>query len=49
MSSIEEQFHMMQQQIAALQEQLNGASTMQSANDTAPMPLHSMSTRPHYD
>ncbi|KAG0933930.1 hypothetical protein G6F57_006024 [Rhizopus arrhizus] len=42
MSSIEEQFHMMQQQIAALQEQLNGASTMQSANDTAPMPLHSM-------
>ncbi|KAG1318510.1 hypothetical protein G6F62_012319 [Rhizopus arrhizus] len=43
MSSIEEQFHMMQQQIAALQEQLNGASTpMQSAADTAPMPLHSM-------
>ncbi|KAG1367337.1 hypothetical protein G6F61_012999 [Rhizopus arrhizus] len=50
MSSIEEQFHMMQQQIAALQEQLNGASTpMQSADDTAPMPLHSMGTRPHYD
>ena len=50
MSSIEEQFHMMQQQIAVLQEQLNGASTpMQSADDTAPMPLHSMGTRPHYD
>lgn len=41
MSSIEEQFHMMQQQIAAIQEQLNGASTpMRSENDTAPMPLH---------
>ncbi|KAG1155628.1 hypothetical protein G6F36_014374 [Rhizopus arrhizus] len=40
----------MQQQIAALQEQLNGASTpMRSENDTAPMPLHSMGTRPHYD
>ncbi|KAG1442369.1 hypothetical protein G6F46_013129 [Rhizopus delemar] len=50
MSSIEEQFHMMQQQIAALQEQPNGASTpMKSADNTAPIPLHSMGTRPHYD
>lgn len=51
MSSMEEQFHMMQQQIAALQEQINGATTthMQSADDTAPLPLHSMGTRPHYD
>jgi hypothetical protein len=47
---MEEQFHMMQQQIAALQEQLNGASTpMQSADDTATLPLHSMGVRPHYD
>ncbi|EIE88314.1 hypothetical protein RO3G_13025 [Rhizopus delemar RA 99-880] len=51
MSSMEEQFHMIQQQIAALQEQINGATTtpMQSADDTAPLPLHSMGTRPHYD
>ncbi|EIE91896.1 hypothetical protein RO3G_16607 [Rhizopus delemar RA 99-880] len=51
MSSMEEQFHMMQQQVAVLQEQLNGATTtpMQSADDTAPLPLHSMGTRPHYD
>jgi hypothetical protein len=46
---MEEQFHMMQQQIVALQEQLNGASTpMQSADDTATLPLHSMGVRPHY-
>ncbi|KAG1093521.1 hypothetical protein G6F42_018945 [Rhizopus arrhizus] len=51
MSSMEEQFHMMQQQIAALQEQLDGATTtpMQSADDTASLPLHSMGTRPRYD
>ncbi|EPB83023.1 hypothetical protein HMPREF1544_10206 [Mucor circinelloides 1006PhL] len=51
MSSMEEQFHMMQQQITALQEQLNGATTtpMQSADDTASLPLHSMGTRPRYD
>lgn len=50
MSSIEKQFHLMQQQLAALQEQFNCAtSSMQSADDTDPLPLHSMGTRPHYD
>jgi hypothetical protein len=49
MSSMEEQFHMMQQQIIALQEQLNGASTpMESADDTAILPLHSVGVRPQY-
>lgn len=49
---LEEQLHMMQPQIAALQEQLHNATTtpMQPADDTAnPLPLHSMGTRPHYD
>ncbi|RCH82862.1 hypothetical protein CU098_000277, partial [Rhizopus stolonifer] len=51
MSSIEQQFQLMQQQIAALQEQLNNTNLapMQSADDTATRPLHSMGTRPHYD
>ncbi|KAG1435687.1 hypothetical protein G6F56_013874 [Rhizopus delemar] len=51
MSSLEEQFHIMQQQIVALQAQIQGAPNMpmQSADDTATLPLHSMGTRPHYD
>ncbi|KAI8327858.1 hypothetical protein BC941DRAFT_457997 [Chlamydoabsidia padenii] len=51
MSSIDQQFQLMQQQIAALQEQLNNTNLapMQSADDTATQPLHSMGTRPHYD
>ncbi|CEP13938.1 hypothetical protein [Parasitella parasitica] len=52
MFSLEEQLHMMQQQIVALQDQLRGATThtpMQSADDTATLALHSMGTRPHYD
>ncbi|CEP08765.1 hypothetical protein [Parasitella parasitica] len=49
--SLEEQLHIMQQQIVALQAQLQGATNMpmQSADDTATLPLHSMGTRPHYD
>lgn len=48
---MEEQFLLMQQQLAALQAQLNiGSPTpMQSADDTATLPLHSMGTRPRYD
>ena len=48
---MEEQFHLMQQQLAALQTQLNTGSPtpMQSADDTATLPLHSMGTRPRYD
>jgi hypothetical protein len=48
---MEEQLHMMQQQIATLQEQLNSSNPapMQSADDTATLPLHAMSARPHYD
>lgn len=52
MSSLESQLHMMQQQIATLQEQLHNATTtpMQSADDAATTsPLHSLGTRPHYD
>ncbi|CEP08890.1 hypothetical protein [Parasitella parasitica] len=52
MSSLEEQLHMMQQQITALQEQLHNAplTPMQSADGTATtLPLRSMGTRPHYD
>ncbi|CEP07631.1 hypothetical protein, partial, partial [Parasitella parasitica] len=52
MSSLEEQFSLMQQQLAAIQAQLGNASSatpMQSAEDTAPTPLHSFGTRPHYD
>lgn len=53
MSSLEQQLSAMQQQIAALQAQLaevaNTSSPMQSADDTAPSPLHSFGTRPHYD
>ena len=51
MSSVEEQLHMLQQQIATLQEQLNSGSPtpMQSADDTATLPLHTMGARPHYD
>ncbi|EPB82719.1 hypothetical protein HMPREF1544_10565 [Mucor circinelloides 1006PhL] len=54
MSSLEQQLSAMQQQIAALQAQLvevvNTSSPMQSADDdTAPPPLHSFGTRPHYD
>ncbi|KAG0906452.1 hypothetical protein G6F33_011367 [Rhizopus arrhizus] len=46
MFSIEEQPHMMKQQIAAFQEQLNSDSTpMKSADDTA----HSVDTRLHND
>lgn len=48
---MEEQLHMMQQQIATLQEQLNSGTPtpMQSADDTATLPLHAMGTGPHYD
>lgn len=52
MSSLEEQFTVMQQQLAAIQAQLNGATNptpMQSADDTATPSLHSFGTRPHYD
>ncbi|RCI04201.1 hypothetical protein CU098_013183, partial [Rhizopus stolonifer] len=51
MSSLEEQFHIMRQQIVALQAQIQDAPNMpmQSADDTATLPLHSMGTRPHYD
>ncbi|CEP13092.1 hypothetical protein [Parasitella parasitica] len=45
MSSLEEQLHMMQQQITALQEQLHNAplTPMQSADGTATnLPLHSL-------
>jgi hypothetical protein len=48
---MEEQLHLMQQQIAALQAERNSDATtsMQSADDTAILPLHSMGARPHYD
>ena len=51
MSSLEEQLDLMQQQIHALQAQLdaNKASHKQSVDDTANKPIHSMGTRPHYD
>ena len=51
MSSIEEQFQLMQKQLAALQAQINGSTPtpMQSADDTASQLLHSLGTRPHYD
>jgi hypothetical protein len=51
MSSVEEQLHMMQQQIVTLQEQLNSGTPtlMQSADDAATLPLHAMGARPHYD
>ena len=51
MPSMEEQLHMLQQQIATLQEQLNSGTPtpMQSADATATLPLHAMSARPHYD
>ncbi|KAI8064876.1 hypothetical protein BDF21DRAFT_427318 [Thamnidium elegans] len=51
MSSVEEQLHIMQQQLAALQEQLHSGTPtpMQSAEDTATSPLHAMGARPHYD
>lgn len=50
MSSLEEQFILMQQ-LASLQTQINGtaSTSMQSADDTAIQPLHSLGTRPHYD
>lgn len=48
---MEEQLHMMQQQLATLQEQLNSGTLtpMQSADNTAILPLHAMGARPHYD
>lgn len=51
MSSVEEQLQIMQQQLAALQEQLHSGTPtpMQSADDTATSPLHAMGARPHYD
>ncbi|CEP15065.1 hypothetical protein [Parasitella parasitica] len=52
MSSLEEQFSLLQQQFAALQAQLGNASAatpMQSEDATASIPQHSFGTRPHYD
>ncbi|KAI8640829.1 hypothetical protein BD408DRAFT_433838 [Parasitella parasitica] len=51
MSSLEEQLQVMQQQIVTFQAQLQGTTNMpmQSADDTATLPLHSMGDRPHYD
>ena len=49
---MEEQLHMIQQQITTLQAQLNSSTPtpMQSADDTATLPLlHTMGARPHYD
>ncbi|KAG0910302.1 hypothetical protein G6F33_008018 [Rhizopus arrhizus] len=50
MATIQEQLELMQQQITALQAQINDVNVtpMQSADDTA-SPLHSFGTRPHYD
>ena len=51
MSLMEEQFYLLQQQIAALQAERNSDATtpMQSADDTATLPLHSIGARPHYE